>query len=236
MSSGAANRGVSLIETIVVVAIVGLLAALLVPGLQKYMDKAGNARCVANLRSIGAGMNSYVGDNGVYPYHITGNTRWFDGSTATNSFFAGPYLEAKNQSQRSATEPTPSAKGGLFDCPAMKATDKLALGPEEWTTDYFDYAQNLTLCGRNPGWISMPSRTVVVAEGGHYSRVKARSTTGLTYTPATTLNPGGTAWDYADDSPLVFVHNGGGNFLFADGHVAWHTKAELTERWFDGKP
>lgn len=227
--------GFSLVELLVTLGVVAVLAAILVPAVQKVREQSGNARCVSNLRQIGAGMSLYSQDQGVYPYHITGNTRWFDGSSDAMSFFSGPYLNISERSSRFAPAPSASAKGRLFDCPVMNMKDKEELGPEEWTSDYFDYAQNISLCGRAPGSIPRLSKTVLVAEGGNYSRVKAKGVNGLTYTANAPSGPGGTAWNYADRPPLVFVHRGGGNFLFVDGHVGWHTSSEMEEEWFNGK-
>src|SRR5690606_2356655 len=109
---------------------------------------SAKARCASNLRQIGAGLALYVQDHGVYPYHISGNTRWCDGSADPASFFAGPYLGSVPRAARWANGAPPSAKGSLFDCPAMEAADKEGLGPEAWTSDFFDYGQNFSLCGR----------------------------------------------------------------------------------------
>ena len=56
----------TLVELLVVVAIVGVLAALLLPALSAAREKARRAVCAANLRQIGVAMASYLGESGGY--------------------------------------------------------------------------------------------------------------------------------------------------------------------------
>ncbi len=224
-------RALSLVDLLVALAVVTTLLFLLAPAFAAAREHRSQARCVANLRQIGVGLSLYVQDHHVYPYHSTGNTRWHDGSVDPNSFFAGPYVGSYHRQQRSYKHPTPSARGGLFDCPSFGAKEKEGLGPDDWIADFFDYGQNFSLCGRKPASIRQPSKTVAIVEGGHYSRVKAARTRGLTYYPDEAVNPGGTAWDLVP-TILRYPHGGKANFLFLDGHVARHAPEELNENWF----
>lgn len=61
-------RAFSLIELIVVIAIVGMLAVMAVPELGRVQDRAQSVTCVNNLRQIGVAVLSYVGENdNTYP-------------------------------------------------------------------------------------------------------------------------------------------------------------------------
>lgn len=231
--------GWTITEVLVVAAVIVVLASALVPSIKSLQKIAGGARCVSNLRQIGLALHLYAQEKGFFPHHISGSTRWFDGTEDTNSFFAGPYLKSKPRHRRLAPAGNwTSAQGGLFDCPTITTEDKAGLGPDEWIEDYFDYAQNITVSGRSPNALANPSKTVLVAEGGHYGRVKAATSTGLLYTPNAPSNPGGTQWNHSSanrNSPIAYQHNGKANFLFLDGHVSAHSHDELNERWFDGK-
>jgi type II secretory pathway pseudopilin PulG len=52
-----------LIELLTVVAIIGVLAALLLPVIGKVRDSAKSARCVSNLRQTGIAIQGYINDN-----------------------------------------------------------------------------------------------------------------------------------------------------------------------------
>lgn len=71
------RRAFSLIELLAVVATIGLLAALLVPGYKTTITKAQGARCMANLRQIGSGVAACAGENnGAFP-----RGGWTDGGS-----------------------------------------------------------------------------------------------------------------------------------------------------------
>ncbi len=62
------RRAFSLIELLVVVAVVSLLLAILVPALRKARQVASRVSCAHNLKQIGLGMGMYLHDNdGTYP-------------------------------------------------------------------------------------------------------------------------------------------------------------------------
>ncbi len=62
------SRGFSLIELVMVIAIIGLLSTMLVPALGKVQERARSSACVSNLRSIGVAVSVSVNDNdGTFP-------------------------------------------------------------------------------------------------------------------------------------------------------------------------
>lgn len=56
-------RGFTLIELLVVIAIIAVLAAIAFPALTGAIDNSKSAKCVGNLRGIGAAALSYAADN-----------------------------------------------------------------------------------------------------------------------------------------------------------------------------
>lgn len=56
-------QGISLVEILVAVAIIAILAALVLPQIQRSTEAGKNARCLANLRQLGTGVMLFVADH-----------------------------------------------------------------------------------------------------------------------------------------------------------------------------
>jgi prepilin-type N-terminal cleavage/methylation domain-containing protein len=57
-------RAFTLLELLVVIAVIGIIAALLLPGLSHVQAKARRATCLGNLKQINLGLRMYADDNG----------------------------------------------------------------------------------------------------------------------------------------------------------------------------
>src|SRR3989442_5482216 len=63
--------GFTLIELLIVVAIIGLIAAIAIPNLQSAMNKAKQSRTLADMKAIGNALESYAVENNTYPKGLT---------------------------------------------------------------------------------------------------------------------------------------------------------------------
>src|ERR1051325_4324343 len=61
------RRGVSLVEVLVVLAIVGLLVGLTLPAVQRVRESGARARCLNNLRQLALGLHAYHAQHGSLP-------------------------------------------------------------------------------------------------------------------------------------------------------------------------
>ena len=79
------SKGFTLIELLIVVAIIGIIAAIAIPNLLNAIDRGKQKRSMADLRSIGTASEAYAVDNNFYP---EGNL------TAVEPFLEPIYIKA----------------------------------------------------------------------------------------------------------------------------------------------
>ena len=103
----AAQKGFTLIELMIVVAIIGILAAIAIPQYQNYVGRSNVAAAVQTLSSNKTGLENYVLDNGFFP----------DGETAekaaTGSVEDGDYVAAVPDQTQSGLGIVPSTIGPI---------------------------------------------------------------------------------------------------------------------------
>ena len=97
----------SLIELLVVVAIIGILVSLLAPSLAKSRNKARTTVCKSNLKQQATVVYMYIDDNNSYmPYNFYGpDHEWIQP--------LWPYIYSKTWNNHDASYP-----GTIFNCPS----------------------------------------------------------------------------------------------------------------------
>ena len=68
------QKGFTLIELLIVVAIIGIIAAIAIPNLLNAIDRGKQKRTMADIRSIGTAVETYSIDNNDYPVASAMNT------------------------------------------------------------------------------------------------------------------------------------------------------------------
>ena len=61
------QKGFTLIELMIVIAIIGILAAIAIPQFSAYRVKAYNSAALSDLRNCRTSMEAYFADNQAYP-------------------------------------------------------------------------------------------------------------------------------------------------------------------------
>lgn len=101
----------TLVELLVVVAIVAILAAMLLPALSRAKAAGIQSLCLSNLRQISIGEMKYINDSDEYftPAWSVGNLSWDD--------LLDAYLENRYTDAEKALNPIVDVKDTLFRCP-----------------------------------------------------------------------------------------------------------------------
>jgi prepilin-type N-terminal cleavage/methylation domain-containing protein/prepilin-type processing-associated H-X9-DG protein len=88
-------RGFTLVEVLVVIAIVGLLLALVLPAVQGAREAGRRIRCANNLRQLGIGLHHYHDVHRAFPAAYLGDrTNWMRPHWSWSAFLL-PYLEQR---------------------------------------------------------------------------------------------------------------------------------------------
>jgi prepilin-type N-terminal cleavage/methylation domain-containing protein/prepilin-type processing-associated H-X9-DG protein len=231
------GTGFTLVELLVVVAILVVLATLLVPAAQSMMAKGRIAACQSNLRQVGVGVMFYVQDNiGMMPPKDA--TNWvINGVTVAYpqfSDFIAPYLQTKS-----------TRRDNVWRCPADRRFKgsysldvKCSYGininsiPASYGNSLaYPYSgvnrrSQVILLSETTGWGSGSDRELYWGPVAGINTVNMefrhpRSRPGETTVPT----PAPTASELAQATV---------NILFYDGHVENRTYASLTRTNFAG--
>src|SRR6202012_3062216 len=128
---------------LVVLAVVGILAALLLTAVSNAKAKAQRIQCVNNLHQIGIALEAFVTDNSTYPLYV--NPEHHQGLyPADLSVWMITLQQTEISTQDGSTNKIPFSKWssqGVWICPSANAlANSLANG--ELTTACFSYGYN----------------------------------------------------------------------------------------------
>jgi prepilin-type N-terminal cleavage/methylation domain-containing protein/prepilin-type processing-associated H-X9-DG protein len=186
------RTGFTLVEMLVVIAIVLLLVALLLPSLKNAEVMAQKISCLNNLRQLASAWSLFVSENaGNMPGGNTGAGNWVGGGNVNTSeaIMNGqlyPYLNNVK----------------VYRCPA------------DWTVHTWSYSMNAYLNGerRDQGGFRLNQLAKI---GSTFIFMEENDTRGYNMNSWILNQPYNDCWiDFVPN-----FHNGGDNLTFVDGHV-----------------
>ena len=208
----------TLIELLIVIAIIAILASMLLPALGKAREKAYAIQCVSNLKQIGLALQQYTDTYGGYFPPQSINT-WFNKLS--------PYLGIPTMVDASGIRVAwPYDKVGPLHCPADKegyekyhanATPSAKL-MESYITNFFTVGEKITSYDESKQMqmlrdVKSPSLTMYLADGSQGSSANKLVSRNLYPFKSGSVS---------SDPGLRFRHNKQCTFLFVDGHVEAH--------------
>ena len=208
MPTSRARHGFTMVELVIVLAVVGLLAGLIIPSLLKARHRAAATQCLENCRKLGEAFIQYSQDN--------------DGRLVPFSQPRPGEADKTNSSELLWTE----LLGTYFDehqpwhCPECRAGTHGGLA----------YNRLLASRGITIGQVLKPKQTVVIGDAGPVANPKETNPNLWREEISSKMDksersrfavPSAPSWQPAQQAPVRMLnrHHGRASAIFADGHA-----------------
>lgn len=223
------RRAFTLIEILIVLTIIGILAAILFPVFSNAREAARRTTCASNLKQIGQGIAMYVQDNNrFYPvvdsYSLSAQQNCSMWVERIYKYVGAPGVFE-----------CPDAENGEYrtGCPATEAMVGSPTGGKRWDGSY---DLNTPGIGFTIDWQGNPTFNYTDYRPLHEARYTRPSSTILALDgDGYVVSPGTQQPLFEGTEGLLKYgvnphHNEGCNVVFVDGHVKWLSMDALAKR------
>lgn len=239
------TKGFTLVELLVVVAIIALLVSILLPSLGKAKEQAKMVMCLSNLKGLGLGFGMYTHENNDW-YPQSCGAGGYSGPDSPSWDFVTLSYYGNRRMLHCPSDP-PNGVPGIF-CSRetlwndYRGDDHYTVGggtPEKDRRYARSYAMNLNICGQGPSWwdptwprmvhktsyVTSPADTILLSECWYWSYSIGGLITPNIYNDYAGSHTGAGTSNYSSGryrGPTDDVHrnNDAANYLFCDMHVA----------------
>jgi len=238
------SHAFTLIELLTVIAVIGLLAAMLLPALNSAREKGRRVACASNLHQIGLAIQLFSGDSHDEIFISQGHT------PRVYPFTKNLYGGITNWAQTLIDMGYATPK--IFVCPddRGKSDNRTAFGTLSYGICVADSRVDHSTWQNNDGWIAGSrltcpylTNTEVALVAEYYSTtimptLKFAGDPDWSYVtgPLTSDGPAGITPDSGSAHPPSSKHVAGAtlkcNYLFMDGHVDWIETAQNKPEMF----
>lgn len=218
----------TLIEMLIVIAIIAILAGLLFPAISKVKEQSKRIQCVSNLRNIGLALHLYANEWGQYPPMADdmtaanpGPPNWGYGMIHCQD---GIYAEKSAWYVRTGLYPKFLSDPRVFYCPGQYAFTYAVQSPGACWANYLGYMFFCNMQGTMPTW----GPPIGDPDG---DRTTGAATTATCVSKSPGHNPGAVLamdmsyWGANGNGKAGIAHTYrgfmGANKLYSDCHVKW---------------
>lgn len=214
-----AVKDFTILELLIVVAVITILASLLLPALQKVRGTVRQINCASNLKQCGLALYMYTGDNeNYYP-----STLSYAGAEYPPQYYLEAYLGGT--SKYSIKTGMSASDAGAFLCPSdrYRIENYYKMAALSYGMNYYcgnhgssiPWCKKITACRR-------PSANLYFTDGYRPTAIDVRLT-GLQWPLTSTAGHG------PSDVYMDLRHGNAANILYLDGHVKKNMYSDLAD-------